>query len=264
MLNFIYFFLNNEWLILIILAIAAGYAIYRWRRKFPEFILLGGLAISLLVAYFITRQLNFSFLISYEQNDYAQRILFDAFIFIIPVLAMLAAKFIGLILSSSPFIKYSWLILLVILMTISLYGSYPRIDRYFNSHSFSVGSGDLAAVNWIAHDAGDAPYVVLADQQVSVGALWTFGFNHYYKNNIYFYPIPTGGPLYQIYLNMVYQKPDRATALQAADLTGAQVVYFTLNKYWTDFDKIVEQAKISAYSYQNINNGEIYIFKYLK
>jgi len=63
---------------------------------------------------------------------------------------------------------------------------------------------------------------------------------------------------------MVYQKPDRAAAMQAADLTGVNVVYFVLNKYWTDFDKIVEQAKIEAVSYQNINNGEIYIFKYLK
>ncbi|MDD4901927.1 MAG: hypothetical protein PHE24_02215 [Patescibacteria group bacterium] len=289
-LNFIYFFLSNEWLVLIVLALAAGYAIYRYRDKFPELVLLGSIAISLLVAYFITKQLNFNFLISYERNDYAQRILFAAFIFLIPVLAILAGKLIELILSARPLLKYSWLALLVILIAVSLYGSYPRLDRYFNSRGFSVGADDLAAVNWIAQDAGNTPYVVLADQQVSVGALWTFGFSHYYKSpllpkdgvssppsqggvgggsagggsEIYFYPIPTGGPLYQIYLNMVYQKPDRATALQASDLTGASTVYFIINKYWTDFDKIVEQAKIEAGSFQNINNGQIYIFKYTK
>ncbi|MDD5527574.1 MAG: hypothetical protein PHO56_01185 [Patescibacteria group bacterium] len=264
LLNFIYFFISNKWLILIILAVAAAYLIYRWRKIFPKFILSGGIAASLLAAYFITRQLNFSFLINYERNDYAQRILFDAFIFIIPILAIAAAKFIDLILSARPFVKYSWLTLAIILIAVSLYGSYPRLDNYYNSHSFSVGADDLAAVNWIAQDAGNTPYAVLADQQVSVGALWTFGFSHYYKNDIYFYPIPTGGPLYQIYLNMVYQKPDRATALSATDLTGVDTVYFVINKYWTGFDKVVEQAKIDSGSFANINNGQIYIFKYLK
>jgi hypothetical protein len=261
-LNFIYFFISNEWLILIILAVLAGYAIYRWREKFPQFIILGGMAAGLLVAYFLTLQLNFNSLISYERGDYAQRILIDAFIFIIPILAVLARKLIALILAANPITKYSWLALLAILITVSFYGVYPRLDSYYNSRSFSTGADDLAAVNWIAQDAGKVSYVVLADQQVSVGALWTFGFSHYYKKDIYFYPIPTGGPLYQIYLNMVYDKADRPTALSASDLTGADTVYFVINKYWTGFDKIVEQAKIDASSYQNINNGNIYIFKY--
>jgi hypothetical protein len=264
LLNFIYLFLKNEWLILIILVITAAYAIYRWRTKFPRLAILGGMAASLLIAYFITSKLNFSFLISYERGDYAQRILFDAFILIIPILALLMVKIVSWIMDAQVFIKYSWLAFLIILIAISFYGSYPRVDNYYNSHGFSTGTDDLAAINWIAQDASSTPYVVLADQQVSVGALWTFGFSHYYKNDIYFYPIPTGGPLYRIYLDMVYQKPDRATARQAADLTGAATVYFVINKYWADFDKIVEQAKIDASSYQNINNGEIYIFKYSK
>jgi hypothetical protein len=263
-LNFIYLILDNEWLILILLAVLSAYLIHRWRHKFPQFIILGSMAAALLIAYFITRQLNFGFLISYERDDYANRILFDVFIFIIPVLAVLARKIVALILSTRAIVKYSWLTLLAILIAISLYGAYPRLDNYYNSRSVSLGANDLAAVNWIAQDSSSTPYVVLADQQVSVGALWTFGFSHYFKNDIYFYPIPTGGPLYQIYLAMVYEKPDRATALQASDLTGAHVVYFVINKYWTSFDKIVEQAKIDADSFQNIDNGQLYIFKYKK
>jgi hypothetical protein len=261
-LNFIYFFLANEWLILIVLGIIAAYAIYCWRKAFPQFILLGGLAVSFLIAYFVTRQLNFSFLISYERNDYATRILFAAFIFIIPVLAVLANELLYLILLGKPAVKYSWLALIIILTAVSLYGTYPRRDNYYNSRSVSVGAVDLDAVNWINWNSSTTPYVVLADQQVSVAALWTFGFSHYFKNNIYFYPIPTGGPLYQIYLDMVYKKPDHATALKAADLTGANTVYFVINKYWAGFDKIVEQAKIEAGSYENLNNGEVYIFKF--
>jgi hypothetical protein len=263
-LNFIYLILGNEWLILILLAILSAYLIHRWRHKFPQFIILGSTAASLLIAYFITQQFNFGNLISYERGDYAQRILIVAFIFIIPILAVLARKIIALILSNQAIIKYSWLAFFVILIAVSFYGAYPRLDNYYNSRSFSTGADDLAAVNWIAQDSSSTPYVVLADQQVSVGALWTFGFSHYFKNDIYFYPIPTGGPLYQIYLAMVYEKPDRVTALQASDLTGAHVVYFVINKYWTSFDKIVEQAKIDADSFQSINNGNIFIFKYLK
>jgi hypothetical protein len=273
-LNFIYLILGNEWLILILLAILSAYLIHRWRHKFPQFIILGSMAAALLIACFITRQLNFSFLISYERDDYANRILIDAFIFIIPVLAVLARKIIALILVARPILKYSWLALLAILIAISLYGAYPRLDNYYNSRSVSLGADDLAAVNWIAQDSSSTPYVVLSDQQVSVGALWTFGFSHYFNSpllskegpgggsEIYFYPIPTGGPLYQIYLQMVYQKPNRTTALQAADLTGAHTVYFVINKYWTSFDKIVEQAKIDADTFQSINNGQLYIFKY--
>jgi hypothetical protein len=286
-LNFIYFFVSNEWLIIVLLSLGAVYATFLWRKKIPQFIFLDGFALSLLAAYFLTLKLNFGFLIDYERADYAQRILFGAFIFFIPVLAVLAAKTAELILSKRPAIKYPWLIFLALLICVSLYGSYPRRDNFYNSHSFSVGAGDLAAVRWIDQNASGSPYVVLADQQVSVAALWTFGFSHYFnkipsregcrseaevgcvnagKSNeqIYFYPIPTGGPLYQIYLDMVYQKPNRATAMKATDLTGANTVYFVINKYWTDFDKIVEQAKIDDSSFQNINNGQIYIFKFNK
>jgi len=180
------------------------------------------------------------------------------------VFSLLFYKFLNRILTSGAWLKYSWLIFLLLLITVSLYGSYPRRDNYFNSHSFAVGQNDLAAVEWIEKDASGAPYAVLANQQVSVGALWTFGFSRYLKNDLYFYPIPTGGPLYQIYLDMVYKNANRAAALKAADLSGVQTVYFVLNKYWTGFDKIVEQAKMGADSFQNLNNGEIYIFKYLK
>lgn len=275
-LNFIYFFQSNLWLILILASAFAVYIAYRYRREYSDFVLPAGFSLSLLVAYFLTRLINFNSLISYERADYANRILIIAFIFLLPIILILFSELLDRILESKPWLKYSWLIFLVLLIAISFYGSYPRRDNYFNSHGFAVGQQDLAAVQWINQNAHGAPYVVLANQQVSVAALWTFGFSHYYKplpppltpppagGEIYFYPIPTGGPLYQIYLDMVYKKADRTTALQAADLTGVQTIYFVINKYWTGFDKIVEQAKMGATSYENLNNGDVYIFKYLK
>jgi hypothetical protein len=271
-LDFVYFFQANLWLILIITSLIAAYAIWRWRKKYGEFLILGEFSLSLLIAYILTSQIKFNFLISYERGDFANRVLTEAFLFLLPIIAIILYKFIGRIMESKPLLKYSWLIFLTLMVVVSFYGSYPRRDNLFNSHGFSVGQSDLEAVNWIETDALNTPflvnrppYVVLANQQVSVAALWTFGFSRYFTNDmIYFYPIPTGGPLYQIYLDMVYKKPDRATALRAADLTGAEIVYFVINKYWTGFDKIVEQAKIESDSYENLDNGEIYIFKYLK
>jgi len=210
------------------------------------------------------------------------------FIFLLPGITLVFFKLIEKISQQNKFIKISWLIFGVLLITTSLYCSYPRKDNYFNSRSFSVGQSDFDAVEWIEKDANRKPYVVLANQQVSVAALKTFGFNRYYKSplergvagpngsplaysetggvggEVYFYPIPTGGPLYQIYLKMVYDKPSRANALEATDLTGINTVYFAINKYWWAFDKIVEEAKIEASSFKIINDGEIYIFKYQK
>ncbi len=110
-------------------------------------------------------------------------------------------------------------------------------------------------------------YVVLANQQVSAAALKVFGFNNYYDSAlgpIYFYPIPTGGPLYQYYLQMVYNQPERETTYQAMDLTGTNELYLVINKYWYESDKIIKAAKVTADNWSKIANQEIYIFKYLR
>ena len=46
------------------------------------------------------------------------------------------------------------------------------------------------------------------------------------------------------------------------DLTGVDVGYFVLNKYWWAFKKILDEAKLSADSWQAIDNGEVVVFKY--
>ena len=108
-----------------------------------------------------------------------------------------------------------------------------------------------------------------------MAALREFGFNRYYKlpldkggwgdyDEIYFYPIPTGGQLYQYYLGMVYEKPSRTTMVTAMDFANVSQAYFVLNKYWWAFPKILAEAKLEANSWSEVGNGEIYIFKYKK
>jgi hypothetical protein len=149
-------------------------------------------------------------------------------------------------------------------MSVSLYTSYPRFDRYYNYHSYAASQADIDAVRWIANDAKSQDYIVLANQQVSAAALSQLGFKKYYHDNIFYYPIPTSSPLYQYYLDMVYQAPNKKTALAALDLVGAQEVYFVLNKYWWAFPKILAEAEFNADSWQEFGPGEVYVFKYKK
>jgi len=190
-----------------------------------------------------------------------QRILSLVVIFLLPFI-MISFYYLGeKILPQKKFIKISFLIFSAILITTSFYLSYPRFDRYWNSRGYSTGKNDLEAVHWIEDDAKE-DYIVLANQQVSAGALREFGFSRYYKGDIYFYPIPTGGPLYQYYLKMVYEKPNKKTALQAMDLAGVNKAYFVLNKYWFAFPKVLDEAKFEADSWQEIGQGEVYVFEY--
>jgi hypothetical protein len=181
----------------------------------------------------------------------------------LPIISIAIYNIITRILSQNKFVKYSLLIFLSILITTSLYASYPRLDRYHNSHGYSVSQSDINAVNWIENNH-ENNYLVLANQQVSVAALREFGFSKYLKNDVYFYPIPTGGDLYQYYLKMVYEKPTKKTMTEAMEFANINESYFILNKYWWAFPKLLEEAKFEADSWQEIDNGNVFIFKYNK
>ena len=158
----------------------------------------------------------------------------------------------------------SFAVFLSCVLSAALYLTYPRHDNYFNSRGYSVSSSDIKAVDWINADA-KADYIVLANQQVGAAALSRFGFKKYYgAGQIFYYPIPTSSPLYQYYLDMVYKKPSRETMFKAMDLTGVNLGYFVLNKYWWAFPKILDEAKFRASSWQIIDNGQVYVFKYEK
>ena len=113
------------------------------------------------------------------------------------------------------------------------------------------------------------PYIVLADQAVSAAALRELGFKQYFRSNdksiaeqIFFYPIPTGGALYQYYLKMVYESPSRQIAEEAAKLAGVDKVYLVINDYWFDSASLIAKAKQTADSWRSINNGKNYVFAY--
>jgi hypothetical protein len=155
-------------------------------------------------------------------------------------------------------------ILISLIITCSLYLSYPRLDAYHNSRGFSVSASDLKAVNFIANQANDK-YIVLANQQTSVAALAELGFDNYLptpNGEMFIYPIPTGGQLYQYYLEMVNQKPDQKIMRNAMELAGVKESYFVINKYWNFSNRLIAEAKLQATKFWSIDNGNVYIFKY--
>ncbi len=207
---------------------------------------------------------DFPSLIKYEQGIFPGRILEISFYFLIPLFLFALYKFFEKLMEGkSRGLKLFFILIFSIFLTFSFYYSYPKDDGedYPIDRGYSVSLFDLNAVKKIDSDAAGADYIVLANQSVSAAAVKEFGFNKYFGPYFY-YPIPTGDPLYQYYLKMVYAPPTRATVAEATKLTGVRLVYFVLNKYWTDSEKILEAARPTADEILEIGNGRIWIFKY--
>jgi hypothetical protein len=272
LLNFIYFFINNYFWFILVGAIIILFQRHRlWPnkdfKKAYSLQLLSLAALAAISAYLISRGFSFNSLINYEQNNYAARLPIIALIILLPIYWELFYYLSKRALKKTKTTQIILLIATAIIMTIAVYGSYPRFDNYFNSRGYSTSGSDIEAVHIIEKLAQGKTYIVLADQQVSAGALHEFGFhNRYLKDNkqeeIYFYPIPTGGPLYQYYLDMVYKNANRETMLRAMEFSQTKRAYLIINKYWWASDKIIAEAKLSADFWQKIDNGKVYIFEY--
>lgn len=260
-LNFVYLHAFNIKFIIGLICLAGLYLAWRQKEKYQNFIVYPIMSLSLFTSYLICKYLPFNFLIAYEVSDFVNRILIAAILFLIPFILLAIYTLLSKLENQNRFVRIYFLFFIAILITTSLYVSYPRFDRYFNSHGYSVGQNDIDAVRWI-NDNTKEDYIVLANQQVSAAALSRYGFSKYFKNNLFYYPIPTTSPLYQYYLDMVYKKPDKKTIEQAMDLAGVKTGYFVLNKYWWQFPKVLAEAKFNADSWQEFGNGEVYVFKY--
>jgi hypothetical protein len=273
LLNLTYFLSHNNKL-LILLLIIIGVVLFYKKNKYnfsqeeiwPWKGLLA-MGLSSIAAFILSSQISFQQIINYEQSDYANRLMTIAVIFLSPFIILTIREFTAKI-SELPerSLKLFWLILIAIFITISLYLAYPRFDRYFNSRGYSTSRFDLEAVKKIDEQTNNN-YVVLANQQVSIAALQLLGFNHYYQTPqglIYFYPIPTGGRLYQYYLDIVYKNPNRETMLKAMDLVEVNEAYLIINKYWNESTKIINAAKLTADNWETVGGQEIFIFKYTR
>lgn len=261
-LNFPYL-ISNNWLFVFVILTVSGSIIWFKKNKSQALLFIKIIG-ALLIGFLLSASLSFTFLIDYERDDYVYRLPVIMGIFALPAIIIaidyLATKIFR---RSKSVATGAWILVSTLLLT-SLYLSYPRLDAYVNSRGYSVSEADLLAVRSIASQT-DKPYIVLANQQTSVASLKELGFDHYFKTpteSIFFYPIPTGGKLYQYYLKMVNEKPDRQTMKEAMDLVGVKESYFVVSKYWWLSSRIIAEAKINADTYWKINDGDIYVFRF--
>jgi hypothetical protein len=260
-LNFPYLFSFLTWPAFISLAV---YGAFKWRNFENEKLATWRTIASLIGAWMLTASLSFDFLIDYERADYLKRLILIIALYLIPwvisALAELASKAREQKLPG----KIAFILAGTLIISSSLYLSYPREDLFVNSRGYSVSESDLEAVRLIDKDAGTNDYVVLANQQTSVAALKDSGFGHYFETEVgpvFFYSIPTGGPLYQYYLSWVNEGPQEKVIEDIKKLTKVQRIYLVINRYWHRSDRLIGETRLKALDSWVTDDQEVYIFR---
>jgi hypothetical protein len=204
---------------------------------------------------------DFGFLIDYERGNYADRLFMVAWLLLLPVAIPELGRRLANAVHAPLVNRIAVLVAIGFLGAGASYAALPRHDAVTPSRGWSVGSADIEAVKLIDQDSAGTPYTVLANQSVSAAAIKTFGFKRY-NNDVFFYPIPTGGPLYELFLRASYEDPSRDTMKDAARLGGSSLVYFVVNDYWWDAGRLSERAASSTDREFLIQDGKVKIFKY--
>jgi hypothetical protein len=204
---------------------------------------------------------DFGFLIDYERGNYAARLWSVAFVLLLPAAIPELARWVDRLKNARPSSAIAAFAAIGIIGAGSAYAALPRHDAVTPSRGWSVSQADIDAVKLIDEDSAGQPYTVLANQSVSAAAVRTFGFKRY-NGDTFFYPIPTGGTLYDVFLTASYGDPSRATMAKAANLGGSTLVYFAVNDYWWKADELLQSASSSTDRTFVIDDGKVTVFKY--
>jgi hypothetical protein len=211
---------------------------------------------------FIRVFLSFDFLIEYESSQFADRLL------ILSLLALIPLAAVGLHATlerwkASPHRRIALVSLLVLSVMSAAYATLPRNDAALRGRGLNVSLTDIETVYAIDELGRSNDYAVLAGQMTSVAALQELGFATYFNESIFYYPIPTGGPLYDIYLEFVEGSPTLETVQKAKDLTGAGEIFVVVNDYWWDANATSEKSKLIADDWFAIGDNSVnYIFRF--
>ena len=255
-----YLFIGNAFVIVLVLAIIGVWLTPKTKRGWY---IPGLVALAMLINFWIiSLGFDFNFLISYERLDFALRLLTLTTIFLLPYIAIVLAHVWDKLKTAPPGLRLGFVVLLSIVFTANVYGAYPRHDNYARSSGFNLGPADIEAVKSIEISAEGQPYIVLSDQALAAAAVQELGFKQYYHDDIFFYPIPTGGPLYQKFLTMVEEQPSRETILEAMDLAGVDLAFFAIHDYWWQAPQIIENSKVIADDWFSIEEGAVTVFTF--
>ena len=209
----------------------------------------------------------------YENLNFSTRLLTIAYLILLPTLLRPLKS----IIKKLPVTSYQLPVTLVLLLTASWYLLYHRVDDgYVVARGYATSIHDIEAVHWIDQDAGTTPYIVLSTQSVAAAAIREFGFRTYYparhpdtltrhpelvegsrQSSLFFYSIPTGGPLYQSYLKFVYDSSTADTVRDAMTLAGVPRAYVVLNRYWFNAPEIAAAASRTASTVKIISADQV-------
>lgn len=266
-LDLVYLYGYNLVAIIFLVAILAW-----WKKRRNEGrslrILLAMVMILMINYVFLMTVVDFSFLIDYERQNYATRLIPIMTFFLVPFF-ILGLGIIMKALRTKPVVLRVFVLgLLSLLATASLYMAYPRDDAYERGHGFNVAQSDINAVYAIEREAAGQRYAVLANQSVSAAAIRHLGFLNYY-GDIFFYPIPTGGELYQFFLEM-NEKPDKKIAQEALNLIAErcpeceqpEILFYVVNDYWWQAECLIETGKNTADQWFSLDKSRVHIFQY--
>lgn len=204
---------------------------------------------------------DFAFLIDYERGNYTERLFGVALLLLLPIAIPTFAWVLDRAKRAAVPSAVGTILIVALLGAGASYAALPRHDAVTASRGWSVSAADIETVRLIDRDAAGEPYTVLANQSVSAAAVREFGFARYH-DDVFFYPIPTGGKLYDIFLRASYEDPSRETMVTAADLGGSRLVYLVVNDYWWDADALSERAASAADRTFVVQNGKTKVFKY--
>lgn len=197
-----------------------------------------------------------------EQTQYPGRLYNFAFYLLMPIFLYGA---VSLIKKGVNFVSFLIYLGIAALLTASFYLSYPRVDAYAFSRYFNTSANDIIGAREIDLKSDNEDYIVLANTSFSAAGIREFGFKKYFSSSqgdLFYYSLPTGGPLYGFYEDMVYRGATRETMLKAMDLAGVNLGYLVIHNYWNSFKTAAPQAKLSAGEWWPVAGGKIFIFKY--
>ena len=202
---------------------------------------------------------------SYQQVQYAERLRHIVVYFVLPISLYGFIFLIRHVAKRSKSYTPVCIGLVSIALVTSWYLTYPQRNPKVYFRGFNVTASDYMAADVIAQNS-PGTYIVLSNIMTAGAAIEQSGFPTYFDTNqgdIFYYAIPTGGPLYQWYLNMIHEGQATSTMLAAMDLTEVDRAYFLVHEYWDNADLIVEGAKKTANTWQVVGySPQIWIFQY--
>lgn len=250
------------WATPIVLLFLASYACIKNRDRRNTWLTLFILGVGTAAAgIFLNLVGDFTFLIDYERGQYAERLFIIAHLFLLPVALDGFATMIKRLFRQPGINILAGILLLSAWRAGAAYVALPRHDAAIVGHGWSVGRADQDAVRWIDQDASGRPYTVLANQSVSAAAVQAFGFKRY-AGDVFYYPVPTGGKLYRLYLRAVEKDPSRSTVHEAAALGKSDIVYVVLNDYWQHADRAAQALEKTSDRSIAFDRGRVRVYRF--